>query len=88
MKSFTLHKVDEKLYQLLLQKAKEQNLSMNKLVKGILRSTFGLGNHNTPSRDFSDLYGMYSDDEWIQFEEHTTFFDDMSLNQSDDEAVY
>jgi predicted HicB family RNase H-like nuclease len=48
MKSFTLHKVDEKLYQLLLQKAEEKNLSMNKLVKGILRSTLGIGENNIP----------------------------------------
>jgi len=86
MKSFTLHKIEDKLYQLILQKAKEKNLSMNKLVKGILRSNFGIANDNLLRRDFSDLFGMYSDQEWDNIEEHISFFDEISLNSLADET--
>ena len=87
MKSLTLHKLDKDLYQVLLQKAKEQNLSLNKFAKNTLRAALGLNLKEKPKRDFSDLIGIYDDGEWDEIQEALNFFDNVSLSPNGNEDL-
>lgn len=87
MKSVTLHKLDNDLYQMLLKKAKEQNLSLNKFAKKTLRAALGLNPKEKPKRDFSDLIGIYDEGDWDEIQKTLDFFDNVSLSPNGDESM-
>lgn len=79
MKSFTLHKLDDELYNRLKEEADKLGLSLNKFTKKVLRSALGLSPNNIPDRDLTDLIGMWTNEEWQKFEEDMKFFDEVSF---------
>ena len=69
MKSITIHKLDDELAGELELKARREGVSINRLVKGLLRASLGLEKPATVDRraDFEDLFGGWSEDEEQRF---------------------
>ena len=69
MKSITIHKLDEALARVLEERARREGVSINRLVKRLLRSALGLEKEPEPDhrRDFLDLFGTWSDRETTEF---------------------
>ncbi len=84
MKSVTIHNMDLDLYRRLKESAEKQGLSMNKLVKKLLRKSLGLSPISRKEFDFSDLIGSWGPEEARQFEQDLDFFDKVSLDMSDE----
>jgi plasmid stability protein len=74
MKSITVHLLDEELVHEIKKRANERNMSLNRTIKQLLRQALGLGNHNKPAVDFSDLCGVWSAAELREFEDNTADF--------------
>ena len=70
MKSITIHKLDETLARVLEERARREGLSINRLVKKLLRSALGLEKEPEPDHkaDFLDLFGTWSDREATDFQ--------------------
>ncbi len=79
MKSITIHKLDQELYQKLLDISQLQNTSINKLVKRLLRNSLGLTEKPTKKRDLSFLTGTWSEKEAKEFDDAIAFFDNVSM---------
>jgi plasmid stability protein len=69
MKSITIHKLDEALARVLEERARREGVSINRLVKRLLRSALGLEKEPEPDHrgDFLDLFGTWSDRETTEF---------------------
>ena len=69
MKSITIHKLDEALARVLEERARREGVSINRLVKKLLRSALGLEKEPEPDHreDFLDLFGTWSDRETNEF---------------------
>lgn len=65
MKSITIHKLDEALARVLEERARREGVSINRLVKRLLRSALGLEKAPEPEHrdEFLDLFGTWSDRE-------------------------
>ena len=73
MKSITLHKIDDPLFDLIKSKAKSEGLSINKTVKKILEESLGVKPmpNGAFRNDFEEFCGMWSDTELNEFQERT-----------------
>ncbi len=73
MKSITIHNLDSRLAALIERKAKEEGLSMNRLIKRLLAQALGLSPQPGEDRrgQFEDLFGSWSEAEFSEFEKHT-----------------
>lgn len=73
MRSITLHKIDDPLFDLIKSKARSDGLSINKTVKKILEESLGV--KPVPKgafrNDFEEFCGMWSDMELAEFKERT-----------------
>jgi plasmid stability protein len=69
MKSITIHKLDEALARVLEERARREGVSINRLVKRLLRSALGLEKEPEPDHrmEFLDLFGTWSDRETAEF---------------------
>jgi hypothetical protein len=69
MKSITIHKLDETLARVLEERARREGVSINQIVKRLLRSALGLEKAPEPDHreDFLDLFGTWSDRETEDF---------------------
>ncbi len=69
MKSITIHNLDDKLSDLIQEKAKKQGLSLNKTVKLLLMKSLGIKEDNEYNHreDFLDLYGKWTKEEEKSF---------------------
>ncbi len=65
MKSITIHKLDEALARALEERARREGVSINRLVKRLLRSALCLEKASVPEHrdEFLDLFGTWSDRE-------------------------
>jgi plasmid stability protein len=70
MKSITIHKLDENLARVLEERAKREGLSINKMVKKLLRGALGLEKmpEADHSQEFLDVFGTWSGRETADFE--------------------
>lgn len=73
-KSITIHNLDETLAQMIEQRAKEEGNSLNKTIKELLRKSLGISK-NQKRADFSEFCGLWSDEEFKEFEENTKIFE-------------
>ena len=69
MKSLTLHKIDDVVYQRLVEISRDRNLSLNSTAKSALGNGLGL-NLKKKKRDFSMLFGMWTEEEGKQFDKY------------------
>ncbi len=73
MKSITIHKLEADLAERLEKKAQRDGSSLNRTIKGILRSALGL-DKQTPENhkdDFMELFGNWSTEEAAAFDKRT-----------------
>ena len=68
MKAFTLHGVDDELYQRLVAEAENRGWSINLTAKIKLKEAFGLEGRNKNKRDLSWLKGKISKEDWDRAE--------------------
>jgi predicted CopG family antitoxin len=68
MKSITIHGVGEDVEKLIKKRAKTEARSVNKVVKGLIEESLGLGRRRKDNReDFADLFGVWSEEEAANF---------------------
>ncbi|MCB9264008.1 MAG: ribbon-helix-helix protein, CopG family [Lewinellaceae bacterium] len=73
MKSITIHNLDSRLAALIERRAKEEGLSMNKLIKRLLAQALGLSPQPRQNKkeQFEDLLGSWSQEDFEEFEKNT-----------------
>jgi hypothetical protein len=83
MKSITIHGLDEKLYQLIKIRSKENGQSLNKTIKSILEKSFGFNkNKKSFNRDeFEEFLGVWSENDAKEF--HSNICDLESVDHRD-----
>jgi len=70
MKSITIHGIDEKTEKLIKKRAKSEDTSVNKMMKGLLAEALGTGKTKPDNREeFLDLFGVWTEEERKQFSE-------------------
>lgn len=68
MKSITIHGIDEKTEKLIKKRARSEDTSVNKVMKGLLAEALGTDKTKTDNREeFLDLFGIWTEDEGKQF---------------------
>ena len=74
MKSLTIHALDEQLSTQIRNRAREESISMNELVKRILAEALGLKAPAIPPHqaDFDEFFGTWSDADLQEFESGIT----------------
>jgi hypothetical protein len=69
MKSITIHGVDKETEKLIKKRAKLEDKSVNKIVKGLLAKALGIDRETYDNREeFQDLFGL-----WTEYEEKHFF---------------
>jgi len=73
MKSITIHNLDDSLEAILEEKAREEGLSLNKMVKRLLRKALGLepGGNGDREADFAKFCGVWSKADAAEFDRRT-----------------
>jgi plasmid stability protein len=68
MRSITIHNLDPDVSRLIDKQAAEEGLSLNQLVKRLLRKALALpGQAPAPSRGFDDFSGLWTKEEAAEF---------------------
>jgi len=83
MKSITIHKMDDHLSKELKQRAENESVSVNALVKQLLSESLGVKIPKEPlhKNEFASFLGVWSDDDVKEFEDNTS--DMNSVNAED-----
>jgi hypothetical protein len=76
MKSITLHNLDDQLTELITRRAREKGYSLNRTIKELLNKALGItpDPEKDKKQEFMDLFGVWSDEEYQEFEEQTKTF--------------
>lgn len=75
MKSITIHKIDDDIEQVLVTLAQKEGISLNRLIKRLLRERLGLTDEPINYRaDFVEFCGVWSDEEADQFDKAVADF--------------
>jgi hypothetical protein len=75
MSSITIHGLEDPLDSLIREKARQQGISLNKVIKQILAESFGLSQKNSPPvNNFADLSGVWSPEDLEEFIRNTEEF--------------
>ncbi len=81
MKSITIHNLDDATESLIQKKAKDEGLSLNKVIKKLLKQALGLDseakieNH----KQFRDLCGVWSQRDLVEFDKLTKDLEEVDL---------
>jgi hypothetical protein len=83
MKAITIHGLEDAVWSLLRERAKEQGTSVNAMVKGMLEQALGVKRlRQQPHRhDFEEFCGMWSQQEYDEFLDVTA--EDRRVNPQD-----
>lgn len=72
MSSITIHGLEDPLDSLIREKARQQGISLNKVIKQLLAESLGLSaKNNSPKNDFADLSGVWSSEDLEEFIRNT-----------------
>ncbi len=75
MSSITIHGLEDPLDSLIREKARQQGISLNKVIKQLLAESFGLSQKNSPpGNNFADLSGVWSPEDLEEFIRNTEEF--------------
>ncbi len=77
MSQITLRDMPEVLDHQLRSLAKKNHNSLNKTIQVILLEALGLSENENKKRDLSDLAGLWSQEEFDEFEKNTAIFEDI-----------
>ena len=75
MKSLTIHNMDAELVKAIEEIAAATGLSLNKVVKKLLRQALNLSDEDKPKRDVSAFFGVWDQKEFDAFNEAVKDFD-------------
>lgn len=68
MKSITIHGIDEKTEKLIKKRAKSEDTSVNKVMKGLVAEALGIDKNKQDNREeFLALFGVWTEDDGKQF---------------------
>jgi len=70
-KSITIHGISKELDRKIQEKSREYHLSQNKTLKKILEDSLLKDAKSKRMREFEDLYGTWSEEEYKEFEKNT-----------------
>ncbi len=76
MKSITIHNLDDRLTELITRRARKNGYSLNRTIKELLNKALGItpDPEKDQEQEFIDLFGVWSDKEYQEFEERTKTF--------------
>lgn len=76
MKSITIHKLEDRVVAVIERIANQEGSSLNKTIKRLLASAVGLGpeDKDKNQKEFSDLFGVWSEEEFKDFQKGTQDF--------------
>lgn len=77
MKSLTIHKLETDLAKAIEQLSASTGLSQNKVIKQLLRKALGLKPNESPKRDLSGIFGVWTDQEENTFNESIEPFNEI-----------
>ncbi len=78
MKSITLHKLDDETESRLDELSKQEGLSLNRLIKRLLRESLGLERQVVNNRDdFASFCGQWTEAEKTEFDKSTEVFSEI-----------
>lgn len=78
MKSITIHKIDDETERALLEIAEREGISLNKLIKRLLRESLGLDDQLVDHRaDFEEFFGVWTSEEADAFARRVSVFDEI-----------
>lgn len=70
MKSISVHGIDEEIEKAIKERAKNEEKSVNKVVKELIAKAFGIGEKPPDNRaEFADLCGVWTEAEASEFME-------------------
>ncbi len=81
MKSITIHNLEDAMESLIQKKAKDEGLSLNRVIKKLLKQALGLDseskteNHN----QFRDLCGVWSQRDLAEFDKVTKGLEEVDM---------
>ncbi len=77
VKSITIHALEDKLAQLISEKAERQGASLNQTIKMLLRESLGIAADSTKARtaNFKDMFGVWSKSDEKAFYSKATGFE-------------
>ena len=72
MTSITIHGLEDPMDSLIREKARQQGISLNKVIKQLLAESLGLSQKsNMLGNDFADLSGVWSPEDLEEFTRNT-----------------
>ncbi len=73
MKSISVHNLDDQLSDLIAFRARQEGLSMNRMIKKLLAESLGVRpkDESVRRREFEEFCGIWSEEELREFEEGT-----------------
>lgn len=78
MKSITIHKIDDATEGVLVARALQEGVSLNQLIKRLLRESLGIGGQKPDhSEDFAGFCGKWSEQEAEEFDKEVSIFDEI-----------
>ncbi len=77
MKSLSIHNLDDQLADLIAARAKEEGISMNRVVKRLLAEAVGVRppDESVHREEFEQFCGAWNDEDLASFRRHTEAFD-------------
>lgn len=77
MKSITIHELDDDLNALIHDRAKREGISFEKTIKKLLKESLNIKpkDENDHKADFSDIFGVWSEEEANEFDRLTRDFE-------------
>ncbi|MCH7928257.1 MAG: ribbon-helix-helix protein, CopG family [Candidatus Dadabacteria bacterium] len=79
MKSITIHKIDDETEKRLAELAAKEGVSLNRLIKRILRESLGIEKKSRNNKsDFSEFCGIWSQEDYEEFKHKTASLEEIS----------
>ncbi len=70
MKSITIHKIDDETEKRLTELATKEGISLNRLIKRVLRESLGVEKKSTNNKsDFTEFCGIWSEEDLQEFQQ-------------------
>lgn len=83
MPSITIHNIDPSIYKQLQAQAATAGISLNKLIKSIIRAAVGLSKPSAKPSNFSEFVGTWTKEEAAEFDRITARKIDSELWQDE-----
>jgi hypothetical protein len=75
LKSITIHKIDDSLFNVIRKRAVKSGKSLNQTIKQLLSESLGTQNKVKNYSEFNEFCGIWSKDEYKEFKTKTNGFE-------------